>query len=148
MAGSDREGNRPPRENTKKPGGTKRRDRWFFWVMTSAALAVPIAILVIPSYNKNNPAEIECTVTSAEGGLESASARGAVSWWSVTIHTSDCGTLSMSSGITEANRDSVAASLEPGEKYVFSIGSLTKAALGAYRMLGVQPEVYAFESAA
>lgn len=127
---------------------TKRRDRWFFWGIISAALAVPIAIFVVPSYNKNNPAEIECTVTSAEGGLESASARGAVSWWSVTIHTSDCGTLSLTSGITEANRDSVAASLEPGEKYVFSIGSLTKATRDAFEMLNIRPEVYAFEPAA
>ena len=36
----------------------------------------------------------------------------------------------------------LAASLEPGETCTFSIGSLTKAALGAYEILGIQPEVY------
>ena len=65
-----------PAGSARAPASKKRRDRWFFWGASAVALAVPIALVVVPIYKKSRTAEIECTVTSAEGELDSVSARG------------------------------------------------------------------------
>ena len=65
-----------PAGSVRASASKKRRDRWFFWGAIAVALAVPIALVVVPIYNKSRTAGIECTVTSAEGELDSVSARG------------------------------------------------------------------------
>lgn len=89
--------------------GRLRRDRWVFWTIVSSALLVPVAIFIVAlvssAYDETHRVSIECTVTGAEGGLAS----GGGTWSRVQISTSDCGTLTLTWGITESNRDAVAS---------------------------------------
>lgn len=111
-------------------------------------LLVTVGIFIVPAlmsnYDETHRAQIECTVTDAEGGVASASARGAASWSRVLINTSDCGTLTLTTGITESNRDAVAGKLSQG-KFSFEVGASTKATWKVYDLFGLWPEVYSFQ---
>ncbi|MCC3294931.1 hypothetical protein LJ756_09875 [Arthrobacter sp. zg-Y411] len=111
-------------------------------VVGSAVIVGPWAVV---SYDKSHRVSIECTVTGAEAGRSSASARGSASWSQVSISTTDCGPLVLSSGINESNRDAVAAQLDDGGSFSFEIGVATQSLRWLTDPIGLTPTVWAFE---
>jgi hypothetical protein len=122
-----------------------RRDRWVFWTIVSSALLVPVAIFIVATvsdaYDETHRVSIECTVMGAEGGLGS----GGGTWSRVQISTSDCGTLTLTWGITESNRDAVASELAGGGRFAFQIGATTQSTWKLHEMLRITPMVSSFQ---
>ena len=135
------------------PGGKSaeqlRKDRWVFWGIVSLVPVLGLIVVggpwAIGKYDEGHRTRIECTVTDANGGVSSASARGAASWSQVLIESSDCGTLTLSSGITESNRDEIAAELAQGGLYTFEIGEATNSLRWLTDVTGTIPKVWSFE---
>ena len=142
-------GNADSGEPSGKSREQLRKDKIVFWGIILGALAVGFLVLGGPAisraYDESHRVLIECTVTDAEGGVSSASARGAASWSRVLITTSDCGDLIMTAGVTKSNRDDIAAELAQGGKFAFEIGQATQAFRWLSGIVGVAPDVWSFE---
>ena len=115
----------------------------------SAVLLLLLAIMVVPRlaflYDESHHVWVECTVAEAEGAKVSGSRQGGGPYHRVYITTSECGELMYGTGITASSRDSVAAELEPGEKYSFEIGEVANAFRWLTNRFGVVPEIWSFE---
>lgn len=130
-------------------GRPPKKHRIYGWMLILTIVVVGSAVILGPwaviNYDKSHRVSIECTVTGAEGGRSSASARGSASWSQVSISTSDCGPLLLSSGINESNRDAVAAQLNGGGSFSFEIGVATQSLRWLTDPIGLTPMVWAFE---
>ena len=126
-----------------------RKDRWIFWGIVTLVPALGLLVgggpWFIGIYDEGNRTRIDCTVTDAKGGVSSASSRGAASWSQVLIESSDCGKLTYSSGVTESNRDEIAAELAKGGIYSFEIGEATNSLRWLTDATGTIPKVWSFE---
>ncbi|CEA06736.1 hypothetical protein BN1051_00103 [Arthrobacter saudimassiliensis] len=111
-------------------------------VVGGGGAAGPALVL---AYDERNRVSIQCTVTNAVAGEGSASARGSASWARVLISTSDCGTLSLTSGITSTNRDAVAAELDEGGLFSFEVGQSTESIAWTYDLFDILPRAYSYE---
>jgi hypothetical protein len=119
-------------------------------IVTIVVMLVGVAVILfgaplLRTVDSTNPTDLRCTVTGAAAGTASAGQRGGATWSRVLIETSDCGQLTLTQGIDEHNRDSVAADLNDGGVYTFSIGGGTKFLLPGLRLFGLTPEVTGFE---
>ena len=126
-----------------------RKNRVFAWTFFLAILVLGLVVVAAPwvvtSYDKEHHVSIECNVTGAEGGLSSASARGSATWSQVSISTSDCGSLVLSSGINQSNHDAIAAELAVGGEFSFEIGAATQSLRWLTDPIGMTPAVWAYE---
>jgi hypothetical protein len=114
-------------------------------VLALLAFVVFIGPAVLRSYDAHHLMTVRCTISSADGRLQSTSTRGVHrSIPQVRIETSDCGRFLLRHGVTRANREEVAARLPPGE-YAIEIGAGSWKTRGLLHALLVTPRVYGAE---
>ncbi|MDR6637638.1 hypothetical protein J2Y68_001276 [Paenarthrobacter nitroguajacolicus] len=135
------------RHASGKSGKQLRKDRLFLLALGCGLLLVTVGLLVVPivtlAYDETHHVAIECTVTGAKGGLAS----GGGTWSRVQILTSDCGTLTMTKGISESNRDAVAAEITPGRRFLLQVGATEHAMWDLYQFFRITPSVYSVQRA-
>ncbi len=78
--------------------------------------------MLIPLWDSLDVQTVRCEVVSAKGDTSSGGIGGSASTAGVLVETSNCGTISVSSGVTFDSQDKVAASFAPGNEYDFDIG--------------------------
>lgn len=65
---------------------------------------------------------IRCEVVSAEPRTSSGGSRGSASTAGVLVQTSNCGSISVSQGVTFQNKEKIASSFMKGSVFEFDIG--------------------------
>lgn len=96
--------------------------KWYWNVFGLLFMGVGVFVLFIPFWESIGVESIRCEVVSAEPRTSSGGSRGSASTAGVLVETSDCGSISVSQGVTFDNREEVAASFKPGSEYEFDIG--------------------------
>ena len=146
-------GDSVPKNAVRHPSGDSRKQRRkdlfqllvvgvpFLGVIGSLLIGPP----VVSTWDKGHREWIECTVTDAEGGQAAGNRRGHNRYWQVLVETSDCGTLKLREGITEANNQDVAAELAPGGTFRFEIGEATQKIRWFTDHVSVIPKVWTFQ---
>ena len=131
------------------PPKNRLKDRVIFWGLLAALAAVGLVMfagpLAIGLYDGSHRISTECTVTEAVAGTASVSARGSASWAEVVIHTSDCGTLLLTSGVSFSNHEAVAAELTEGRNFRFELGASEEILREVYDFFDFPPNVLSFE---
>ncbi|UWX97484.1 hypothetical protein N2K95_01965 [Arthrobacter zhaoxinii] len=136
----------PAQKDGQQPQTKLRPARLIFPVLLLLSLAAVIVVPPLASlYDQSHRTRIECTVVEAEGVKVSGPRNGGGPYHRVYITTAECGELLYETGITASNRDSVAAELEPGEKYSFEIGEVDNTFRWLMNRFDVSPEVWSFE---
>jgi hypothetical protein len=79
-------------------------------------------VLLSPVLDSIDVQTVRCEVESAAPRTASGGSRGSASTPEVRIETSDCGPLSIESGLTFDNSDELASTFEVGAEYDFEIG--------------------------
>lgn len=135
-----------PAEKDRQQQQKKRRSARLIY---PAILLLLLATMVVPRmaslYDESHHVRIECTVVEAAGSQVSGSRHGGGPYQRVYITTQECGEFMYETGITASNRDSVAAELEPGERYSFEIGKAANTFRWLTGLLGMASEVLSFE---
>lgn len=108
-------------------------------------LSLLVGPVVVKSWDKGHREWIECTVTDAEGGQAPGNRRGHNRFWQVIVETSDCGTLKLREGITEANNQDVEAELAQGGRFRMEIGEATLKIRWFTDRVSVIPQVWTFQ---
>jgi hypothetical protein len=101
--------------------------------------------LALGAYDRSHPKTLTCEVSSAEATSVSVSSTSLSSTTipQVDVTTTNCGVLTIRHGVTDDNRDRVAASLKPGDwEFVVGAGSFDlRQLLG---LLRVRPEIMSY----
>ncbi|UWX97482.1 hypothetical protein N2K95_01955 [Arthrobacter zhaoxinii] len=137
------------RDQSGKSRQQRRKDLFQVLVVGVPFLGVIGSMLIGPvvvmNVDKGHRGWIECTVTDAKGGKAAGNRRGHNRYWQVLVETSDCGTLKLREGITEANNQDVAAELAPGGRFRFEIGEATRKIRWLTDPISVIPKVWTFQ---
>ncbi len=116
---------------------------WIRWGATLLAVLGPFAAVLtvvfgLPSYDDRHPVSVVCTVDQTAVGTS----RGRYSHEPyVQFRTSDCGKLDLFDGITDENRGDVAAAIEQGQRYRFTVGGGSWALRDVLRVARIAVEV-------
>jgi len=94
-----------------------------FWKLTGVLILIAgLFVLLIPTWDSIAVESIRCKVVSASPNTNSGGSRGSASSAGVLVETSNCGTISVSQGVTFGNQKEIASSFEVGKDYEFDIG--------------------------
>lgn len=128
---------RRTRSGAKDPRSV-RRDRVKAISVLAVVVLVPLLVifigpLTLKAYDAAHQTSVTCTVTSAHSGIASSHSLKGVGTSSsqVVFESSNCGTLVLRWGVTPANEDRLASTVESGQRYEFQIGA------GSYNLRGL-----------
>jgi len=101
--------------------------------------------LTLSAYDRSHPKMLTCEVSSAEAASASVSSTNLSSTTipQVDVTTKNCGVLTIQHGITDENRDRVAASLKPGD-WEFTVGAGSFDLREILGFLRVRPEIVSY----
>ena len=109
--------NRPP--EGKAP---KRKFQRLWQVAGVLILLAGIFVLLIPAWDSIAVESIRCEVVSAEPRTSSGGSRGSASTAGVVVQTSDCGSISVSQGVTFEKEEKIASSFTKSSVFEFDLG--------------------------
>ncbi|MFK0040038.1 hypothetical protein ACIQTW_09375 [Paenarthrobacter sp. NPDC090517] len=102
---------------------TRNRRSKRFWKLTGVFILIAgLFVLLIPTWDSIAVESLRCEVVSASPNTNSGGSRGSASSAGVLVETSNCGTISVSNGVSFENQQEIASSFEVGKDYEFDIG--------------------------
>lgn len=120
------------------------------WLLSVAVILSMFVFgpITLRAYDRSHPKMLTCEVFSAEATSVSVSSTNLSSTTipQVDVTTRNCGVLTIQRGITDENRDRVAASLKPGD-WEFVVGAGSFDLRGMLGFLRVRPEVVSYRIA-
>lgn len=111
------------KRNRPSEGKAPRRKFQRLWQVAGVLILLAgIFVLLIPAWDSIAVESIRCEVVSAEPRTSSGGSRGSASTAGVLVQTSNCGSISVSQGVTFENEEKIASSFTKGSVFEFDLG--------------------------